>query len=243
MRSHEAGQEIVIRASAPGRRALRGYLVHADGTEVAPGVVVIHEIFGLNENIRSIADRFGEAGYSALAVDLFSGGIQPLCLLRIFYGLLLRPFANGTLAELQDALQFLKNDPGVDPDRVGVIGFCMGGSYALQLACVKNGPRVASVFYGQNPRPLDAVARACPIVGSYPEPDFTAGQARSLEKALIRHSVPHDIKIYSGARHSFFNDASARYDAEASADAWGRTLAFFNEYLRSGATGRESNGK
>ena len=241
MRSRGAGQEIVIPASGPGRRALQGYLAPAVGPEVAPGVVVIHEIFGLNENIRSIADRFSGDGYSALAVDLFSGGMRPLCLLRIFYGLLLRPFANGTLVELQDALQFLRDDPGVDPDRVGVIGFCMGGSYALQLACVTNGPKVASVFYGQNPRPLDAVARACPIVGSYPERDFTAGQARNLEKALTRYAVDHDIKIYPEARHSFFNDASARYDAEASTDAWRRTLAFFDEHLGSRGAGL-SNG-
>ncbi len=108
----------------------------------------------------------------------------------------------------------------------------MGGSYALQLACTVDGLRAASVFYGMNPRPLEAVSRACPIVGNYPERDFTANAARQLEPMLERYHVPHDIKIYPGARHSFFNDQGSAYQAEAATDAWARTLAFFNTHLR-----------
>ena len=99
----------------------------------------------------------------------------------------------------------------------------MGGSFALQLACTADDLRAASVFYGQNPRPLEAISRACPIVGNYPERDFTANAARQLEPMLERYHVPHDIKIYPGARHSFFNDQGAAYQAEAATDAWART--------------------
>jgi carboxymethylenebutenolidase len=87
------------------------------------------------------------------------------------------------------------------------------------------------VFYGMNPRPLSAVARACPIVGSYPEKDFTSGAAKKLGAELTRLSVPHDIKIYPRAKHSFFNNESRAYNQEASRDAWARTMQFFRTYL------------
>ena len=211
---------------------MEAYLALPDGEGPFPGVVVIHEILGLNENIRQIARRFSQEGYAALGVDLFSTGSRVACLLRIFHGMLLRPLTNGVVADLRAALDFLKRWPEVDPERTGVIGFCMGGSYALQLACVEDDLRVASVFYGMNPRPLEVVARACPIVGSYPEKDFTASAARQLEPLLEEYSVPHDIKIYPEARHSFFNDTGRAYHPGAAADAWRRTLAFFDAYLR-----------
>jgi carboxymethylenebutenolidase len=139
------------------------YLALPDGEGPFPGIVVIHEIFGLNDNIREITHRFAREGYTALAVDLFSTGNRVVCMLRIFHGMLVRPLNNGIVAELQAALNFLKGWPEVDPWRVGVIGFCMGGSYALQLASVADplpgsgqALRAASVFYGMNPRPLEA---------------------------------------------------------------------------------------
>jgi carboxymethylenebutenolidase len=88
------------------------------------------------------------------------------------------------VAELQAVIAALQGRPEVDPRRVGAIGFCMGGAYALQLACVNGDLRVASAFYGNNPRPLEALARACPIVGSYPENDYSAGAGRALDSAL-----------------------------------------------------------
>jgi carboxymethylenebutenolidase len=221
------------RASAPPMQA---FFAAPAGPGPFPGVVVIHEIFGLNENIRAIAGRFANQGYAALAIDLFSGANRIICMARIFYGLLVRPLNNGTVGDLQTALDFLGAFSEVDRTRLGAIGFCMGGSYALQLACTVDGLRAASVFYGQNPRPLEAVARACPIVGSYPGQDFTANAARKLEPMLERYHVPYDIKIYPGARHSFFNDERASYQAEAAADAWQRTLAFFDKHLRNSET-------
>jgi carboxymethylenebutenolidase len=219
---------------------MAAYLALPDGEGPFPGIVVIQKIFGLNENIRQIAQRFSREGYSTLAVDLFSTGNRVACMLRIFYGMLMRPLANGIVADIQAAVGFLMEWPGVDPGRVGVIGFCMGGSYALQLACMADpltgsgqALRAASVFYEMNPRPLEAVARACPVVGSYPEKDFTAKAARQLEPLLEKHHIPHDIRVYPEARHSFFNDTGPAYHPEAAADAWKRTLAFFDIHLKS----------
>lgn len=91
--------------------------------------------------------------------------------------------------------------------------------------------KVATIFYGLNPRPLAAVARACPLVGSYPEKDLTARAGRKLAAALDGYGVPHDVKVYPGARHSFFNDRGKAYDADAAGDSWRRTLAFFDQHL------------
>lgn len=233
----QSGQMVSVnRPDSPGR-SMQAYLAIPQGALPIgigkfPGVVVIHEIFGLNENIKDIARRFSGEGYAALAVDLFSTANRVVCMARIMHGMLIRPIANGVVGDLRAALDFLGAQSQVDPARLGVIGFCMGGSYALQLACAASGLRAASVFYGQNPRPLEAVARACPIVGSYPEQDFTARAARELESVLERYQVPHDIKIYPGAKHSFFNDQGGAYQPEAAADAWQRTLAFFETNLQ-----------
>jgi len=133
----------------PQGGTLDAYLAKPAGAGPFPGVVVIHEIFGLNENIRDIARRFANEGYAALAVDLFSAGSRVACMTRIFHGILVRPLSNGVVGELRAALDVLRNRPEVQAKRVGAIGFCMGGSYALQLACVDKDLRAASVFYGQ----------------------------------------------------------------------------------------------
>lgn len=208
------------------------YQVLPEGTGPFAGVIIIHEISGLNDNMRDIARRFAKIGYAALAVDYFSTGNRAMCMLRIFNGMLLKPLDNSVAADLRAALDFFRAQPDVDAARVGAVGFCMGGTFALQLACLDDKLRVASVFYGQNPRPLEKVAQACPVVGSYPEKDFTVGAARKLEVALTEYDVPHDIKIYPDTGHSFFNNGGKRYHTEAAADAWKRMLAFFEIYLK-----------
>ena len=216
----------------PGDPAMDAYLALPNGSGALPGVIIIHEIYGLNENIRDIARRFASAGYAALAMDLFSGRNRTACMLRIFNGIMFRSLDNSIVDELRAALGYVRALPRVDPKRVGVIGFCMGGSYALQMSIVDDQLCAASIFYGQNPKPLESVAKACPIVGNYPEKDFTANAARQLEPLLEKYNVPHDIKIYPGAHHSFFNDQRPNYDPKASEDAWQRTLFFFEKHLK-----------
>jgi carboxymethylenebutenolidase len=119
----------------------------------------------------------------------------------------------------------------VDPHRTGVVGFCMGGGYALQLAVADKGMRVASAFYGAVPKPLEAFARSCPILGSYPEKDFTAQGARELDAMLEKQNIPHDIKFYGNTMHSFFNHPRTHVEEEAARDAWQRMLSFFERHL------------
>ncbi len=127
-------------------RPLQAYFAPVEGPGPNPGVVVIHEAYGLNDNIRDVAERFAREGYAALAVDLFSTGPRAVCMARVMNGMLLRPLRNGVVADLHTALAFLGARPEVDGDRLGAIGFCMGGAYALQLACTGDDVKVASVF-------------------------------------------------------------------------------------------------
>jgi carboxymethylenebutenolidase len=195
-------------------------------------VVVIHEAFGLNENIRDITRRFAEEGYAALAVDLFTDHSRALCMARLM-GSTLTGREPGSVADLAAAMDHLVAQPGIDADRVGAIGFCMGGGIAIAWGRRDRRLRGIAPFYGTNPRPIEAVRRMCPVVGSYPGKDFTARSGRKLDGQLARLGVARDIKVYPGARHSFFNDSGRTYDADAAADAWRRTLDFFAEHVRS----------
>jgi len=197
-----------MKTSEIGPGILKGgaYLALPDASGPHPGVVVIHEAYGLNENIKDITGRFADAGYAALAVDLFTGRNRAICMTRYMAGMLAGSVNRYGISELKAALTHLAAMPEVDPERIGAIGFCMGGGFAIAWACTDQRLKAIAPFYGANPRPLEAVKRACPVVGSYPEKDFTSGAARALDAALDGYGIPNDIKIYPGARHSFFND-------------------------------------
>ena len=209
-----------------------GFLATPDGKGPHPGVVVIHEAYGLDDHVRGIARRFAEAGFAALAVDLFSDRVRAVCMARYMTGVLMGSTRGAGIDDLKSSLTFLAKLPDVDAQRMGAIGFCMGGGLAIAWACTDSRLKAIAPFYGTNPRPLEVVKRLCPVVGSYPEKDFTARAGRNLDAALTEYDIQHDIKIYPGAEHSFFNDTRGRYDAAAAKDAWGRVVTFFNAQLR-----------
>jgi carboxymethylenebutenolidase len=210
---------------------LPGYYASPEAEGARPGVVVIHEAYGLNDNIREVARRFAGQGYAALAVDLFRGRNRVLCMARFLAGMLVNSLDYPPIRDLKAALTYLGRQPDVDSGRLGAIGFCLGGSLAIAWACTDDRLKVVAPFYSMNPRPAEALARACPVVGSFPADDFTAAGGRKLKELLDTHDIPNDIKIYPNARHSFFNDQGGNYDPAASLDAWQRTLAFFDQHL------------
>ena len=156
-----------------GTRKLDAYLARPGGDGPFPAIVVIHEAFGLNENIKDITRRFANEGYVALGVDLFAGRNRAVCMFSFMGGMLLNSLNHRGIADLKAALTFLSEQPGVDNTRLGAIGFCMGGGFAIAWACTDNRLKAIAPFYASNPRPLQAVARLCPVVGSYPTGDFT----------------------------------------------------------------------
>jgi carboxymethylenebutenolidase len=211
-----------------------------------PGVVVLHESFGLNDDIRRIAARFADAGYAAMAPDLYSHGTRIVCLTRVMVDML----AGGAAREIADihaTREALAARPGVDAGRVAVAGFCQGGGFAL-VAGAQPGFSAAAVNYGVVPSDRSALDGMCPVVASYGARDHIVGSAmaRRLERHLTGLGVPHDVKTYEQAGHSFFSQVdgwqgwlarvptpmAVGYDEQAAEDGWRRMLAFFEEHVR-----------
>jgi carboxymethylenebutenolidase len=211
---------------------LAAALAHPDGDGPFPGIVVIHEAYGLNDNIKDVCKRFAEVGYAALGVDLFSGhGNQTVCMARLFAGMLFNSQNHLGIKDLKAALDYFSNQPYVDKNRLGAIGFCMGGSFAIAWASADSRLKAIAPYYAMNPRPAEAVARLCPVIGSYPDPDFTTNAGRTLDLKLDDYKIAHDIKVYPGAKHSFFNDRGPNYNESAATDSWSRVMAFFKEHI------------
>ncbi len=249
--------DLTARAAAlSGSSPLKGRLVRPDGDGPWPGVVMVHEIFGLDDVMLRQADRIAAAGYLTLAVDLYSSGGTGRCLVST-----MRAMTKGegrAFADIEAARQWLSDSPDCT-GRLGVIGFCMGGGFAIAVAgsgfdSPDPGFDVAAVNYGQLPKDLDAaLANACPIVGSYGGRDRSLrNSAAKLDAALSKAGVPHDVKEYPTAGHAFLNDSPVGPkllrpvltavtgmgpEPVAAADAWKRIDAFFAEHLRGTAQG------
>jgi carboxymethylenebutenolidase len=234
--------DINIGAVDGGSAPLRGYLAVPAGDGPWPGVVAIHEALGLNDIVRRQADRMAAAGYLTLAPNLFSDGGTARCLVSTFRAML---SGHGkALTDIDTARAFVQ-DRADCTGKVGVIGFCMGGGFALVTA--NRGFDVASANYGMLPRHIEtALAGACPIVASYGRKDPSMrGAANKLTRTLTELEIEHDVKEYPKAGHSFLNDeylgpAPAQKlqrilnvgpEPEAAADAWKRIEAFFGEQL------------
>lgn len=213
-----------------GGRSLNAEVFRPAAPGTAPGVLVIHEAFGLNDDIRAIAGRFARAGYVALAVDLFSGRSAAVCMARLMGGIFLNSLEHQGVLDTREALKVLGTLDGVDATRLGAVGFCLGGSLAVAMACTDDQVRAVAPYYGFNPRPTEALRRACPVVGSFPEQDFTKKQGEKLRDGLTAAGIPNDIKVYPGAKHSFAN-AGPNFDAVASEDAWNRVMGFFDVHV------------
>ena len=206
-----------------------------------PGVVVIHEAFGLNADIRGHADRLAALGYLALAPDLNDGKPWLRCIRGMIRQLRAR---SGPAFHTLDACRAWLTERPDCTGKTGVIGFCLGGGFAL--LCAPRGEfTAAAVNYGEVPSDAEAVlAGSCPIVASYGGRDpMGPAHPQRLEAALTALAVPHDVKVYPQAGHSFMSPKPAalapltalarlKYDKEAAEDAWQRVFAFFGQYLR-----------
>jgi carboxymethylenebutenolidase len=208
------------------------------------GVIVIHEAFGLNDDMHRIASRFAAAGYVTLAPDFLAGlGPKPICIAR-FLASLGSPGRGHAYDQLRRAHAWLAGRPEVDSGPIGICGFCLGGGFALLYAA---GADVAVVapFYAAVPADEAALAGICPVVASYGGRDLIfGGHGRRLEETLVRSGVEHDVKTYPEAGHSFMSRHAGLsgllaprlplrtgYVEAAAEDAWSRTLAFFDRHL------------
>lgn len=227
---------------------LHGYLRCPAGRGPWPAVVVVHEIFGLDANARAHTDRLADLGYAALAVDLYSAGGARRCLVATMRSMLRG--SGRAFVDIETARVALLERTDVT-DRIGIIGFCMGGGFALLTADAER-YGAASVNYGMLPKDLGATATSCPVVASYGAQDRALrGAAGRLDAALREHSVDHDVREYDGVGHSFLNQLptgprpmqplfrvlGVHADPDVVADAWRRIDTFFAMHLRAGGDG------
>ncbi len=224
-----AGQ--LVDFSSDGSNA-QGYLSSPDSGS-GPGVIVIQEWWGLVDHIKAVADRFAAEGFVALAPDLYRGDstTSPDEAGRLMMALDIER----ATADLGGAVGYLLGLGGVSSEKVGTVGFCMGGQLALAATC-KNAQIGACVdFYGVHPNvTLDFSSLEAPVLGLFGDQDgfVTPEAARKLEHDLEQAGKRTSFHTYPGADHAFFNDSRPDvYNEEAASDAWRRTLDFFREHL------------
>ena len=208
------------------------------GTGPWPGVVVVHDAFGLGDDIRRNTARFADNGFLALAPDLFSrGGLR--CVVAT---MLAQQRVAGRAVDDLHAARALLSGRDDCTGKVGIAGFCMGGGFALVMG--SRGFDAAAPFYPSVVRSFEALAEdICPVVASFGSRDpLNIRGGPRLRTALDRHHVPNDVKTYAGVGHSFANElpgqavvriAGFGYDAGVTEDAYRRVFAFFGEHLAS----------
>jgi carboxymethylenebutenolidase len=226
--------------AAPGYLAMPPRQRPDGAPEAFPGVVVVHDLLGMTADLRRQADRLAVGGYIAVAPDFWHHRPWPLCIRSAFRQV---TAGSGPVFQEIDAAAGWLAGLQACTGKIGVVGFCMGGGFAL-LCAPRRGFSAASVNYAPVPKDIGRMLDgACPIVASYGGRDpGTRRQLPRLERALAEANVPHDVKVYPGASHAFMNEIEGasgvmtrvmgmRYQPDAAADAWRRIFAFFGEYL------------
>lgn len=212
---------------------VKGYLSRPIDAGRSPGVIVIQEWWGLDPQIKSIADRFAAAGYLAFAPDLYHGELAKLgdgfkaAALSQKYG----PQAPAELARAFDAL---KADPACT-GKVGSVGFCFGGRMSLSLGIIRPLDAVCTFYGGGMQQLFDRLDKlSCPVLGLFGDRDqsIPPGTVQEFDRLLDRIGVEHEVIVYPNSGHAFFRDSDASvYKPEAAKDAWERVTKFFTKHL------------
>ena len=224
-----------------------------DGDGPRPGLILIHEVWGLTDHIKDVADRLCAEGFETNAPDVFHGtevekvarpelavalfdpdshADKQVQLRALFTPISSPAFSDLTVAKLKAVFSYLKNHRPAA--KIGVIGFCFGGTYAFKLATAE--PELAAVapFYGHAELTDEQVGRIkSPILAFYGDQDTAlVEKLPALKQQMQNAGVDFDSRIYAGAKHAFFNDTNPlTYNKQAASDAWGLALKFLHEKL------------
>jgi carboxymethylenebutenolidase len=222
-------------ASIDGKK-IKGFLAYPAAGEKAPGIIVIHEWWGLNDNIRAMARRLAGEGYQALAVDLYEGKVTAER--KEATALMKEAMAGSRRLEenLRQAYSYLDKKRGAP--RIGVIGWCFGGAWSLQTALLfPSDVDAAVIYYGRLVTAPEALkALEMPILGIFGGADkgIPVARVKDFEGALRSLGKDATIHVYEGAEHAFANPSGKRYKEDAAVDAWARTVDFLARYLGDG---------
>lgn len=212
-----------------------GHLARPEGDGPFPGVIVIQEWWGLNDNIKDIANRFAREGFAAFAPDLYHGDVAGNHEPDLAQKKMMSMDMSRASQELVKAAEHLNARPFIKSDGIGAIGFCMGGGLAMILATDTPLIRAVATFYGGIPEPIDKVQNLQgPVFAVYAEHDDWIGPPvrDKLHQALSEHGKVGEIKVYPGTEHGFFNDTRPdAHNPTASDDAWQKVLTLFRENL------------
>ena len=213
----------------------QGYLVRPDDDKPYPGIVLIQEWWGIEPHIRELAIRLATSGFVVLVPDLYHGKVatepdeaQKMLMMTV-------QNMERAVREITLALDFLRNDPGVQPKKLGLMGFCMGGLLTFKTA--ERYPHLGAIspWYGGGYDPtLEDVAKVtAPVLAIYGEKDtgIPLEQVRKIEKLYKDAGKDIAVRIYPNAGHAFNNPDHGMYVAEAAKDAWARAVAFFKHRL------------
>ena len=221
-------------AYVKGNDNIKGYLAKPADKKTRPGLILIHEWWGLNDNIRENARAFAELGYVALAVDLYNGKMatKPAGARELAGSV--RKNTEAAFANLKQAVSYLTGLKGeVDPARIASLGWCFGGGWSYQMAKNDLGVKASVIYYGFF-NPADDLSRMrATILGHFGETDraIKVDNVRAFQAKLKTLKGDHMVFIYPNAGHAFANADSRNYEKEAAETAWKRTLDFFKKHL------------
>lgn len=213
---------------------IMGYLARPSAEGVAPVILVCHENRGLTPHIQDVTRRFAKAGYVGLAVDLLSrqGGSAAVGQDNV-PGTLGNIPPDQFVEDFKSGWRYLQGQPFADATRVGMTGFCFGGGVTWRVATQMPELLAAVPFYGPHPPVEDVPNIQAAVLAIYGELDSRInGGIPAIEQAMLENNKIYEKVIYQGADHAFHNDTGTRYNPEAAKDAWEKTLAWFEQYVR-----------
>jgi carboxymethylenebutenolidase len=230
--AHAAEETVSLKS---GDETISGFLVTPAGTAPFRAVLVIHEWWGLDDWVKSQARALSDEGFVALAVDLYRGKVTKSQ--EEAHQLMSGLPPDRAMRDLKSAIAYLQGRKDVRKERIGVIGWCMGGRYSLALATEEPSLSAVVAYYGAPPTDPAAIARIqAPVLGNFGADDQgpSPQQVRDFEAALKKAGKSVDVKIYPGAPHAFANPNNpwGGYRKEAAADAWARTKVFLATNLK-----------
>ena len=214
-----------------GEQQHKGYLSQPENKKVKSGLIVIHEWWGLNEDIHLMADQLAGLGYHSLAVDLYDGksadGVREA--FQLSTGL--SKNEDAALANLKEAYDYLTDELGVE--KVGIIGWCLGGKWSLRGSLMlPNEIDATVIYYGSLIDDRTKLATLeMPIIGFIGTKDRLHKQFIQFDEDLKALNKDYSIHVYEGAKHAFANASGMAYEAEAAEDSWEKTVAFLAKHL------------